>query len=40
MRFFTSRFLSEDGLKKVSDDGKIVDVKEIIKRALDVSIFL
>lgn len=31
------RFLSDDGLKKLNENGTINDVKELTKRALDVS---
>lgn len=34
------RHLSEDGLKKISDEGSITDTKELVKRALDVSFAL
>lgn len=32
------RFISEEGLKKINDNGLVSDVKGLIKRALDVSI--
>lgn len=31
------RYLTEDGLNKISESGKIIDIKQIIKKALDVS---
>lgn len=34
------RFLSEDGLKKLNENGLIGDVKELTKRALAVSFIL
>lgn len=32
------RHLSEDAVKRLSDDGQITDFRELLKKALDVSI--
>lgn len=37
---FVCRHLSEEGLKKISEDGKITNVKDLMKRALDVSFII
>lgn len=37
MHLWLRRFISEEGLKKINDDGLVSDVKGLIKRALNVS---
>lgn len=39
LKLFTHRFVGEEGLKKISENGTITDVKELVKRALDVSVY-
>lgn len=36
---FVCRFIGEEGLKKISENGTVTDVKELVKRALDVSVY-
>lgn len=39
LKLYTHRFIGEEGLKKISENGTITDVKELVKRALDVSVY-
>lgn len=36
---FVDRFIGDEGLKKISENGTVTDVKELVKRALDVSVY-